>query len=643
MFDSKDMKLLNGKITLVDLIIKENKSTTDNRLETITKSKERPKPMIWNEFLSGAGGSYETWVFSEIPQNLQFFEKIRVVVINYNILPMPYMITIEGVLSESILKKLEASDNETCRKQIEKFKNDFWIYWKDNISGIVSESKSIYAFNGTGITDFYFKITNTDELLKKDEQFSKKFREQPFLSKYGANIGGLISITEAFQNKISVVSQGNAVLYGSDFDFSWISKFEFFTDENQILKFNNNSLSPFTRYDNLLQLLLTILWQDYRINDIDKWKNKILKFSKELEKFQIRGGKLKSKEMEVSPLSEKKDFLIDFTSILDENRFIARFIQVQRSRYNDKIGGELPLTGTTLVGIENEGFLYNFYNSISSRNNIIKEEYDILDNQYEILSAHLNQILRLVNAKSSVQLSESNKWTQIVIIGLAAVTLIVTFAIYEYNATLVSLTQQLVTDSGYTKKLLSTIDKSNSLTLASLYSNYQLKLQYEIDPFDQHGSPIGRFYNLWVTNYGDYDAQVNSTYYFNTGLCNQNGSLTIDRTLTTSNSITESNIILKKGTMEYQLEIPKIYPNFTNLRSFTLEMVAKGTPVTPDNTPVHYFTKWKTTRILFIHDNTTNNWIPQLSWEEPNCNAKLHGPINLLLHTTNMTEFRDIG
>lgn len=641
------MRLLSGRITLTDLISKDNKSETDELLRTITKSEEKTKSMTWISTMSG-GGVYEAWNFSEIPPTLGFFENVRILVSSFYFLPVSYAVLIEGTLSNEILKELETLDDKTCRDKIERFRIEFWNYWKNTFHGIITDPNFRYYPNGTGITDFCFKIESPNELVEINGDESgvlKKLRRKPIFLRYGVNTGGLISITELFSNKISIISQGAAIFGPGGLDFSWITKFEFYTEEDLFRNMDKESQPIFLRNDSLFQIHLAQVWLDYRISEIDKWKNKISAFSKELEKLQMRGKKLKSKEMEMSPLSEKRAFLTDFTSILDENRLVAKFLQEQQRRYNETVGGERTVPGTMAARMENEGFLYNFYKSLSNRNNIIKEEYGVLDNQYEILSAHLNQLLSLVNAKSSVQLSESNKWTQRVVIGLAAVTLIVTIAIYDYNGNLVKLTQQLVDDSSDTKNLLSAIDRSNGLTLASLYSNYELKLQYEIDPFDEHGLPIGRVYNLWVTNFGDYDAQINSTYYINDDLCNRNGSHFYPNRaqIISNNSVRLSDIIVKKGMQDYTLQISKIYPNFTNLRSFTLEIVAKGTPVEPDNAPVQYFTKSKITRVQFVYDNITKIWIPELGWDELNCNAKPQEFSDLFLYTTNETQFRDIG
>ena len=189
------MKPLAGKITLVDMVTQENKTTADEHIERITKSKERPKPMIWNEFFSGMGGNIEIWNFSEIPTNLQFFERIRVFVIKYNILPIPYVVSIEGTFSKNVIENLEGLGSESCRKQIEAFRNNFWNYWKENFTGLVSASSSRYFNTGSGIVDFSFKIESTSELLKTklEVQDHHKFREnESILFKYAANTGGLI-------------------------------------------------------------------------------------------------------------------------------------------------------------------------------------------------------------------------------------------------------------------------------------------------------------------------------------------------------------------------------------------------------------------------------------------------------------------
>lgn len=636
------LKTLGGKITLVDFIPKEATESLEIELGKtgkVTKNKDR---QMWVQIITSGGGEYDLWNFNEIPSSLNFFQKITIRVISYRSFPFPLMLEIDGIFSNETITVLDSLDVQSCRQKIENFRQDFWNYWKNNFSiGVLSNEKNNYF--GYGQLRFYFEIRNTSEIISETnnaKQFSKQLRENPTIQKFSVNYGGLLSITEYFSNKITIVGQGYSVFGSGHFDFSWITTYEFVTDPGQIIDLREQ-VDLIARHDNLFELQLMWLWSLYRISQISKWKNKIDYLSQKIKNLEKSTHELE-KEIDISSILTKSEFLSDFTSILDEQRFIDRYIEYQRSRYADRIGGEIPLIEDSFPDLKHYGFLFNFYEDISTNTKTIREEYTVLDRQFEILSSHLTQVITTASIRSNQRLERSNQRTQKISFWTNIIATSATVIMLGLTIHIVILTQGMYDESQDTTKILQELGRTNDLLLASLYNDFDLDLKYEIHPFIIPDSIGGRMYDLEITNLGKFKTNVTSSWYLFEATCDENNNLKyLDRDTLFKQRITKSSIIRPDGIGNHFMELYKIHPNYTNSKPFVIEIASLGMPVTPDGKVIEDLKQFRITRVQFNYDQELKNWIPKLGWYELKCDdVPRVGSSHLQLYTKNPDQFQ---
>ncbi len=224
---------------------------------------------------------------------------------------------------------------------------------------------------------------------------------------------------------------------------------------------------------------------------------------------------------------------------------------------------------------------------------------------------------------------------------LIVITILGTLVLAGLSWILIDLNNSSLQESETASKLLVSINRTNNLLVANLYSNFDLELKYDVYPFFRYESG-GLPNNVIITNYGDFNVKINTKSYL-IEYCAKNGTAVYtDRIKSISNSVQESKIIERKNSDYYDMQIMENYKNYTNLKPFIMEMVSEGNPVTADNTPIEYFTKTKITRIQFNYDNQSKNWVPQLGWESLNCNNHENEQPPLKLDTKNNTQFKPI-
>lgn len=202
-------------------------------------------------------------------------------------------------------------------------------------------------------------------------------------------------------------------------------------------------------------------------------------------------------------------------------------------------------------------------------------------------------------------------------------------------------------ESQNTSKILKELEKSNKLLLASLYSDFELELLYEIYP-PKLGRAGGVPYDMFVYYNGALDAIIDSQWYV-TVACNENDVLTyFNRTEAISNARNESDEFfaseIDPPKENYLLQIHHIYPNHTNFKPFEMELVVIGQPITPDGNTVEFsIPKKKIARIQFTYNEELNNWIPNATWEELNCKGKpREGSSFIRMETTNSEQFHGL-
>lgn len=188
---------------------------------------------------------------------------------------------------------------------------------------------------------------------------------------------------------------------------------------------------------------------------------------------------------------------------------------------------------------------------------------------------------------------------------------------------LVVLTNELISDGNKTTKLIESLEKTNELILASLYSDYEMKLEYTVRPFHTPEKMGGFNYDMVIKNYGDFDSMVTTKWYLNEQFCDETGLLKYkeSRLDLISEGIKKTNHIERHETQSYNLYIPSIHENYTNNMPFIFEIWIKAMPTSPDKKSVEYFTKEAIARIQYDYDTERKIWIPKLGWEHLNCNS----------------------
>lgn len=191
------------------------------------------------------------------------------------------------------------------------------------------------------------------------------------------------------------------------------------------------------------------------------------------------------------------------------------------------------------------------------------------------------------------------------------------------TGTLVVLTIELISEGNKTTQLIESLENTNELILASLYSDYEMELEYTIRPFHTPEKIGGFNYDMVIKNYGDFDSIVTTKWYLNPQFCDDNGLLKYkeSRLDLISEGIKKTNHIGRQETQSYNLNIPSIYENYTNHMPFIFEIWVKAMPASPDKKPIEYFTKETIARIQYDYDVDRELWIPKSGWEKLNCNS----------------------
>ncbi|AFS81268.1 hypothetical protein NKOR_06985 [Candidatus Nitrosopumilus koreensis AR1] len=637
------MKLSKGKITILDFVTKNEKNKLDNSIKQIIDG-EVPKSSNWIQTGPMGGGSFQEWSLTEIPESISFMSEVKIRVINYARFSFMHTIQMSGFLSSETIEEIESGEINESRTKIETLRKRFWSFWKGMGIGAVSDSKDNFRFDsGCGFVNFYFEAPDFDEICKLEhdktsDEFSKEFREKPFMRKYGVNYGGLISISEYFANKISVIAQGASIFSNYGYDFSWIIKLEF----SQESKLFDGDLFFSSSMENSLETQLLWLWTNFRISQIHKWKTKLDVFNKEISTFQEKIT-LSKKDFGPTPLIEKSSFLLEFSSIIDETRYISKF--VEGALEHDLLPRpEISITGGNIV-TKNYGFFFNILDYVNKNTKIIDEEYGVLNNQYKILSEHLKELVSFAQTKSSQSLENTNIWTQRILVGSAILTAIATVVILSLTGTLVSLTEEMLGESESTSKILEALERSNGLMLASLYQDFELELEYEIHPFKRDGDLGGTYWDLKVTNIGKYDSLVKSSWYLNEELCNVDNSnyYLQDRVKLVREAFYKEEVIERNESKLYRMDVPKFYSNYTNLKPFAIEIVSEGNPAGPDREKIDFFYEKNLAKIHFVYDPELKNWIPENHWEHVICDREpRQGTSFITITTTNPDQFRNL-
>lgn len=625
---------VKGKIIFIDFVDKQSKKKIDKQLRKLSNSQEDPMQMSWNR-MSDSGGKYQDWKFSEIPESLYFFTSFKVRVLQYARFPFAYQLLIEGTFSDEILEEIDKKNDEDARKLIIEFRQKLWKFHNENIKGLlVQKRKDFNFFDGCSVLNFKFKLEKTEEMFELtsngdvDIETPYQIRNSPVLEKYGVNSIGLISLYRVYKSQFDLFAQLNAVFHGHDYDFTGTAILQFSS------KPENFEDDVTQEHERLFKMIFAYLWLKYRISETPQWKTKVDELSSQIKQYSIDSKKLELEKQHKSLLEIERLFLTDYADTQDENRSFIRYLDFDRERSNDRYWKEIPILESENFPSIKKGIFGELSESISWYVKYEKEEFDNIREHLQIVSEFTSRRQSWITSRSNDRLSDSNEnlnkklvWLTVVLVFLGSGTFILAY-------------MQWV-ESSESSNISLGIKDLNESVLATMYKDFQLELEYQIFP-PKMGKVGGLIYDLYVNNTGDFDTLVRSEWFISHQRCNPIGeNYTIDRFEAIANFKSETEVLERGVPVSYNLKIEKIYPNYTNMQPFKMELWVTGTPVTPKGEPIEFFNTTKHTWIQFVYDEKLQNWIPEQTWEDLKCSkTPRDGTSFITLDTANKEEFR---
>lgn len=421
------MQLSKGTIVYIDFIDKDSKTRLDDELKKLTGMQGNPKSWNWVQ-MPGSGGTHEEWTFPTVPSNLYFFGSIRVRITLFYTFPFVYAILVEGVLSNETLAKLQTLNDSEASTLVQKYRDELWKFCKENIHGLAgSNVPEVFSKKGRTVNNFVFKIEHVKEILgdawKELSQSVHKIRDDVLLRRYHANTAGIISLCDISTNHLTILAQSNFVFYNGRYDFSGISMFEFF-DHPEALE--GPTFLGGLHADRIVKLLLIHLWVEYRLEQISKWKKDVENLSSEIKKLENQIGKPDMETVSLSVGKQKGLFLIDYASILDEYRYIGRYVKFEEELLKSESWKEIPVLESKNLPSIQYGIMYELQQEISEYSARIKDEFTILKDQYDTLTGHMSDLTNLAIASSTLKLARSNTKLQWVLVALTGVLIALT-------------------------------------------------------------------------------------------------------------------------------------------------------------------------------------------------------------------------
>ncbi len=242
-------------------------------------------------------------------------------------------------------------------------------------------------------------------------------------------------------------------------------------------KFSNENLTSTALIDESLNNLY------YQINEI-----------------QINIKKIRDWNVDNDDLKDLEDETTRLRSMMDNE-----------TKKNDLNRAKFHGIGDYLRTIQGDLSDQRMENIAEEQRKISKETHSIAESQQKI-------------SKETHNLAKSQRNIAIAIGAVAVVSLIATFMILGLTEKMVELSQDMVDESRDTTDILTALDRNNELMLASLYSDYELEIEYVVGPFRQSNTVGGTLYDLTVKNYGQFDALVTTKIYLREVLCDEDGN-----------------------------------------------------------------------------------------------------------------------
>jgi hypothetical protein len=409
-----------ARIAFIGSVDRQGRAQLEDTLQKITKAAKKPDTGVMMEMMSGSGLSGQDWKFAEVPVGLEFFKSVDVQLSVFGDFPQVNLVMVEGVLSEETLKTLESKTDDDLNSAIQNYRDNFWKFLKEN--KVIPSRAVDPAYEQNGCSIMHFALDSGIEPIlgenpEKDfERVQDQIRKAGILRRYHANPIGLISLYQ-----FDLLAQSNAVLTNSGYDFSGIT----------ILQLSNKpemgNFSPLlSNYGRIVELLLIHQWMRNRIAQSTTWKDSVSSLSEEIRRLKGSTGMLDLMKPALPQIEQKGLFLADYASVMDECRFVDRFIKKEKRLSESAFWAELPVLKSPNFPSLQTGVMSELASNIEYLSGTVKDEFEVLNTQFDSLTDYVSTVTDLALATSNLNMAKSNSRLQFILVGLTIILIVLT-------------------------------------------------------------------------------------------------------------------------------------------------------------------------------------------------------------------------
>lgn len=413
------MQVTDCEITYIGFIDIESKESLDKEISGLSQPDEATEITRYSQ----AGGTFsfeqETRTL-QVPESLNYFQSIKVSVGRYYIFPFVYTVEVEGTIFKHLLDGLLNLSEKESFDLLKKYRKDLWDYCKDLLP--MKNTEQQYR-DGCSITYYHIDSKETDDILGKEWDkdlllTADNLREKSILNNLDSNTAGLISLHEVYTNKITIITQTNAVtIGGGEIDFSGIGVFVFGQTNKDL-----GSLEKYIEgYGKVHDLLLTHLLLNKRARELPDWREKVGELRNEIEKLELFRQQIDIERADLSFASQGR-FLAEYSKFLEEHDHVLNFVQREKTSLRSPFE-EVGLPNRIMLSLQ-MGLLTALVSDIANTVEIIKEEFNSLKKQYDILASFRTDMMNLASAQSNLKLTQSNTRMQFIMVGLTVAVVV---------------------------------------------------------------------------------------------------------------------------------------------------------------------------------------------------------------------------
>lgn len=367
---------------------------------------------------------------------LDFVSSGKIILNQYQNFSTVVAITIEIKLTQDILELLEEnSDYKKNLSLFESYEKQLWEFWKTKISTTVLLKRASYL-NPVSLIHLNFSTDNYSQFSLDVENAFNCQRTEPvtsLLSKFGGHPEGLISVLGMTDKTLSIACQNRAIFADDGFDFSGMMFFDVRADSWKDIVYPS--------YYKTLSFQQYRFWLKIRDEQVIIWKDKIEKLSKTIKKLEKSFSNLNETD-NLSLFHEKSSFQIEYTSLMDEYRYLERIVGNQLTQEEDSWWGDHPITNEFLdLNNVKHGILKGIATEIIDSVEHLKGEFEIIKEQYTILGEELSDLMSFVNAQQNLKMAEKNEkiqtkisWQGWVMVAFTVIVAFMTWNMYEITS-----------------------------------------------------------------------------------------------------------------------------------------------------------------------------------------------------------------